>query len=113
MKLYAVLALAILNIHCGQGPQGIPGPQGSPGNIGPQGPKGQDGTQITVIQFCTGAPQYPTNFPETGLCINDKIYAVYSANDGFLTEITPGRYVSNAVGSSCSFQVLDHCVIIR
>jgi hypothetical protein len=104
-----------------QGPVGIPGETGPQGAIGPtgasgangiNGANGSNGTIITVVQFCPGVdPSYPSTFPEVGLCINNNIYAVYSANDGFLTLITPGLYESNAVGSSCTFTVGDNCEI--
>jgi Collagen triple helix repeat (20 copies) len=95
------------------GAQGPQGPQGIPGSTGAQGPAGADGTQITVVQFCPGTPSYPSTFPETGLCINGNIYAVYSKNDGFLTEIPPGLYRSNAVSSSCTFAVGANCQILN
>jgi hypothetical protein len=94
------------------GPQGAAGLQGPQGAVGPQGPQGLqgaaglNGTTITVVQFCPGVtPVYPSTFPETGLCINGTIYAVYSANDGFLTSLPNGVYDSNAIGSSCTFTV--------
>jgi hypothetical protein len=103
-------------IACGpqgpQGPVGLPGPAGSPGPQGLQGPAGLDGTQITVVQFCQGTPTYPSTFPEVGFCINSQIYAVYSANDGFLTLVPPGDYSSNAIGSTCSFTVAANCKVI-
>lgn len=96
------LALAILLLSgCGQGPQGIPGTAGT------------NGTTINPVQFCPSVtPNYPTTFPESGFCIDGNIYAVYSANDGFLTLIPPGQYVSNAIGSICTFQVLPNCVVL-
>lgn len=100
------VVLALLTNACG--PQG---PQGATGATGLQGPPGANGTQITVIQFCPGTPSYPSTFPEVGLCINEQIYAVYSANDGFLTLVTPGYYASNAIGSACNFTVLPNCVV--
>ncbi len=103
MKKFLVVALLLS--ACGQGPQGIPG------SAGPSGPPGLDGTQIKVIQFCPGITTYPSAFIETGFCVNNKIWAVYSANDGFLTEIPPGTYSSNAINSSCNFVVLPNCVI--
>jgi hypothetical protein len=85
---------------------------GQQGQSGPQGPAGANGTAITIVQFCPGVtPTYPTTFPEVGFCINDNLYAVYSANDGFLTEVTPGAYNSNAIGSACNFTVLPNCVV--
>jgi hypothetical protein len=84
-----------------QGPAGDTGPQG---NTGPQGPAGANGSTITVVQFCAGVtPSYPSTFPEIGFLINGSVYAVYSANDGFLTYLPPGVYTSNAVGSACNF----------
>jgi hypothetical protein len=88
------------------GINGLNGMDGLPGS------PGTNGTIITVEQFCPGVDSsYPSTFPEVGLCINNNIYAVYSANDGFLTLITPGLYESNAVGSSCTFTVGDNCEI--
>jgi hypothetical protein len=104
------------------GSQGIPGIQGPAGDIGPSGvngvpgangvvgPAGTPGTVITPVQFCPGTSIYPTTFLEYGLCINGVIYAVYSANDGFLVELPDGTYQSNAVGSSCDF-VVNGCEI--
>ncbi len=114
MLKYFSLIVILIFISCGrvtQGPQGLPGPGGNNGATGatgpegPQGPAGANGTVITPIQFCTGTPSYPSTFPEYGLLINGRIYAVYSANDGFLTYLPPGEYYSNAIGSSCDFTV--------
>lgn len=95
-KLFIILLL----IGCGQ-----------PGPVGPQGLPGIDATQITIVQFCPGNTNYPTTFNEIGFCINSQIYAVYSANDGFLTLVPPGNYSSNAINSSCNFVVYPNCVI--
>jgi hypothetical protein len=81
------------------------------GKDGTNGLNGAPGTKITSVQFCPGNVTYPTIFPEIGFCIEGNLYAVYSANDGFLTEIPPGQYLSNAIGSSCNFTVLPNCVI--
>lgn len=91
-----LLLCTIFLSSCGQGPQGIPGAYG---------------TTVTPVQFCPGTTTYPTTFNEVGFCIGGSLYAVYSANDGFLTLIPPGTYSSNAIGSSCSFTVLPNCVI--
>jgi len=94
------ILFSLLLTACGQGPQGIPGQPGAPG------------TTITPVQFCPNtSPSYPSTFPESAFCIDGSLYAVYSANDGFLTLIPPGTYVSNAVGSSCTFTVLPNCGI--
>jgi len=83
-------------------------------NPGPQGLSGKDGTQINIVQFCPNvSSHYPLIFPEIGFCINNKIYAVYSANDGFMAEIVPGYYWSNAIGSICNFTVKDNCEIVQ
>lgn len=99
---------AILN----NGSQGDRGPAGEQGPQGEAGQAGTDGTQINIVQFCLNSiPSYPAVFPEVGFCINNKIYAVYSANDGFLTLVPPGVYSSHAIGSSCTFTVLPNCQI--
>jgi len=89
----------------GTGPQGPQGPTGPQGATGPQGPTGADGTQITPVKFCSQTANYPTTFPEYGLCINNSLYAVYSTNGGFLALIPNGNYKSDGVGSSCNFTV--------
>lgn len=110
-----ISTILIFNLVRCQGPKGEPGavgPQGPAGVQGAVGPAGANGTAITVVQFCPGnGSQYPRMFPEVGFCINNSIYAVYSANDGFLTLIPPGTYQSNAVGSTCDFTVLDNCEV--
>lgn len=87
------------------GTNGTDGHDGATGPQGPQGPAGHDGTVITPVKFCSETASYPSTFPEYGFCINGSIYAVYSANDGFLTIIPDGTYHSNAVGSACTFTV--------
>lgn len=84
----------------------------SNGSDGVAGTDGVDGTSIAPIKFCPNdAPVYPSKFPEVGFCIDTKLYAVYSTKGGFLTEIPPGTYNSDAVGSSCTFVVLTDCRI--
>lgn len=103
-----IILLALILSACG--PQ--VGQTGAPGINGQDGKNGSDGTLVTPIQFCPGVtPIYPTTFPESGLCIEGNLYAVYSTHGGFLTLIPPGEYRSNAVGSACDFSVLDNCRI--
>lgn len=78
---------------------------------GTNGSNGTNGTVVQSIQFCPGTTVYPSNFQELGFCIGNKIYAVYSANNGFLTEIVPGAYQSNAIGNSCNFTVAVNCQV--
>ena len=99
------------------GPQGNPGVDGLPGAIGPegpqgvpglQGPAGADGTEVVAVKFCANSvPSYPTNFPEVGIKINNKIYAIYSISGGvsWLTQILPGTYVTTTTGLNCTFTV--------
>ncbi len=94
------------------GAPGATGPKGDTGDTGAQGPKGADGTVVITVQFCPGAvATYPSVFPEYGICLNNQIFAVYSANGGFLALIPPGVYSSNAIGSACNFTVAENCVI--
>lgn len=92
---------------------GVNGQDGQNGINGVNGTNGQDGTQVTPIKFCTESASYPARFPEYGLCLNDSLYAVYSANGGFLALLPEGNYSSNAIGSACSFKVKAHCQIER
>lgn len=72
-----------------------------------------NGFSFRAIQFCKAVSNYPTVFPELGFCIDHNLYAVYSANNGFLVLVPPGVYDSNAIGSSCTFTVVDNCGIIN
>lgn len=108
MKRFFIVA-CFISLSCGQ--PGSQGPQGIPGTAGPTG---ASGTLITVVQFCPNVvPTYPTIFPESGICVDGILYAVYSANDGFLTEVPPGLYTSNAIGSACTFLVSGNCKITQ
>ena len=91
-----------------QGPQGTAGTNGT---NGANGTNGTNGTVLTIVQFCPGTASYPSTFPEVGVCIANSLYAVYSANDGFLSLIPPGGYTSNGIGSSCNFTVGANCTI--
>ena len=104
-----LILCALLLSACGQGPQGIPGKDGLSAPLGPQLP---DGTPVTPVQFCPNTTTYPTTFSEVAFCINNNLYAVYSANDGFLTLIPPGTYNSNGINSTCTFQVLPNCMVL-
>jgi hypothetical protein len=75
------------------------------------GSNGSPGTVVAPVQFCPGTTTYPSTFSEIGFCINGNIYAVYSANDGFLTEVVPGYYSSDGINSSCNFTVGANCLI--
>lgn len=93
------------------GTDGTNGADGSDGATGAPGAAGTPGTVVTSVQFCPGTNSYPSTFPEIGFCIDNSLYAVYSANDGFLTELSPGAYNSNAIGSSCNFTVGPNCQV--
>lgn len=114
------------------GPIGPPGPSGVACNVTtispiPSVPTGgalircpdgsmsvlTNGSIITPINLCPGDSTYPSKFIEAGFCINDKMYAVYSANNGFLTELPPGNYSSNGINSTCSFRLSENCVVTR
>lgn len=70
------------------------------------GANGAAGTVVTPLQFCPdSSASYPSTFPEFGFKINGAIYAVYSANGGFLSLLSPGTYSSNGINSSCTFTV--------
>jgi hypothetical protein len=119
---YGGIAITINNVtqYVCNGAQGSTGPQGNagaagatgaPGNTGPQGAPGSPGTTISIIQFCSGTTTYPSAFLEIGFCIDNSIYAAYSANDGFLTLVPPGVYSSDGINASCTFTVQPNCVV--
>lgn len=93
------------------GPPGAAGVNGTNGAAGLNGTNGLDATPVTLVQLCPGTTTYPSVFVEQALCIGSKLYAVYSANNGFLVELVPGAYGSNAVGSQCNFTVSAGCVV--
>ncbi len=99
-------------LSCPNGSQlltnGAPGVQGLDGA---QGLPGTPGQVVLPLQLCPGTPSYPSTFIEVAFCINNELWAVFSVNGGFLTKLTPGTYSSNAVGSSCNFNVEPSCVI--
>lgn len=67
---------------------------------------------ITPVQFCPNTTTYPTTFSEVAFCIDNNLYAVYSENDGFLSLIPPGNYISNGINSTCTFHVLPNCIVL-
>jgi hypothetical protein len=133
LSLFALAYAAFVFVGCGaynqQGPQGIPGTNGSGCTVstigvGPgtpnggalitcattsslvlNGTNGTAGTIVAPVQFCPAATSYPGTFSEVGFCIGGNLYAVYSANDGFLSAIPNGNYTSNGINSSCNFTV--------
>lgn len=95
------------------GTTGASGATGATGATGPQGPAGTNGTIVTAVQFCPGSTSYPNEFNEVGFCIGGNIYAVYSTNDGFLSEVPPGEYSSDGVNSSCTFTIGSNCQVTQ
>jgi len=78
---------------------------------GTNGVNGANGTIVNPVRFCKSTPSsYPTVFSEVGFCINNILYSVYSANDGFLTALPNGTYNSDGINSSCSFTV-NGCIV--
>lgn len=92
-----------------QGEKGDKGDKGDTGETGAQGAagaNGADGSQITVVQLCGSCiAAYPSVFPETAICLNGSLQAVYSQNGGFLVELPNGNYSSNGINCSCTFHV--------
>lgn len=87
------------------------GTNGTNGTNGSNGAAGTPGTVIQSIQLCPGTTVYPSKFIEVVFCMNNKLYGVYSANDGFLSELPPGTYGSNGINASCSFVIGANCTI--
>lgn len=78
---------------------------------GIDGRDGEDASGVSVVVLCPGTTVYPGTFVEVGFCIDGKLYATYSANGGFSTEIPPGTYSSNGIGNSCTFTVGPNCQV--
>lgn len=94
------------------GATGATGSSGSNGQNGNDGRDGTDATPITITQFCPGNVNYPNVFPEVGLCINSKIYAVFwDRGQAFMAEVPPGAYRSTSTSLACNFTVQSNCII--
>ena len=94
--------------------QSLPGVQGAPGlpgAIGLPGTPGLDATPVKVVNLCPGASKYPQVFVESALCIDHKLYGIYSVAGGFFSLLPEGDYTSKTIGSACSFKVLPDCAI--
>jgi hypothetical protein len=110
LMMTLILLLAACNQQLGlPGKDGVDGAAGAPGS---NGINGRDGSVVTFVKFCPHTASYPTTFPEVGLCVDGELFAVYSANGGFGVKLEPGNYSSNAIGSACSFEVHDDCVVV-
>ena len=108
MKTFSLIASILFLASCGQGTQ----TQFATGATGPQGPAGGNGSTVTFVQLCPGVQtSYPSSFPEVAECVDGNLYGVYSANGGYLFEIPPGVYTSNAIGSTCTVTVGTNCQI--
>jgi hypothetical protein len=95
------------------GQNGTNGQNGADGQNGTNGQNGADAESIQVLQLCNGQPIYPSVFIEVAFKINNKLYAVYSIPGAFMTELTPGDYHSEAIGSRCNFTVNNDATITR
>lgn len=119
-KITGVIFLSLM-MACGyQGPigqqglagkDGTNGHDGAKGDTGASGHDGQNATPVTMVNLCPGVSTYPGVFVEIGICLQGKLYGVYSANGGFLTELPPGTYSSNAIGSACNLMIGANCVV--
>lgn len=103
-----LLALVCLLTACAAGPQGAPGQS----IIGPPGGRGSDSIPVVPVKLCPGDTHYPDVFVEIALCIDNTLWGVYSANDGFLVELVPGYYKSNAIGSACNLTIKENCEVV-
>lgn len=75
------------------------------GANGSNGSNGTNAVPVEFIKFCPASVPSYGNFPEYGIKVETKIYAVYSANNGFLTLLSPGTYVTASTGLNCNFTV--------
>jgi hypothetical protein len=83
------------------------------GSNGADGTDGSPGTVVTPMQFCPSSfvQSYPSTFAESGICIDNVMYGVYSANGGFLAALPPGQYSSDGINASCTFTIGANCQI--
>ncbi len=114
--IFCIIFASLFIESCAKpGPSEVNGTTGQPGVsiAGPQGIPGTPGTALTFVQFCPGFTQnYPSTFAESGFCVNGQMWAIYSANGGFLAELPPGTYSSNGINASCTFTLEANCVVV-
>lgn len=94
-----------------KGQTGDTGPMGPQGIPGLNGLNGTPGTVVAPVKFCNNDP---SRFPEYGLLISGRLFAVYwgdtpgspgTTSQAFWTEVLPGNYMSTG-GNNCSFTIL-------
>lgn len=112
---FGLIFMLISTAGCGvqkgdAGERGLPGSNGSNGVNGTNGTNGTNATPVTLVKLCPGAPSH-TVFVEYAICLQGQLYAVYSANGGFLTLLSPGSYSSAGIGSACNLTVAANCVV--
>ena len=115
IRRFILLSILLLLTSCGKVSTGAQGPAGQPGLTGAQGPTGPTGPTGTIgspIQLCSACvPSYPNVFPESVVCINNNLYGVYSANDGFLSILPPGAYSSDGINCTCTVTIEPNCIV--
>ena len=94
-----------------QGADGAAGAIGQPGSPGNDGRDGVDATPVTIVQLCPGTTTYPSVFVEIAFCVSGRLYGTYSTHGGFSTELPPGNYSSNTLGSRCNLTIHTNCVV--
>jgi hypothetical protein len=115
MKTLFTLTILLALASCGKGPSGSNGFDGLNGTQGEKGEAGKDGkngkdASTKVIKFCPNlVDSYGVAYSEQGLCIDGKVYAVYSSNKlAALVQLSNGRYVTTTPqGTNCTFTIDD------
>ena len=114
MKSFAMILVLFSLVSCGKnGQDGHNGLNGIDGINGVDGRDGKDAS-LTIIKFCPNLEDDVGNkYLEKGLCIDNKVYAVYSSNGlSALTEIPVGLYVTTSpAGKNCTFEVKSNCIV--
>jgi hypothetical protein len=87
----------------------------SNGLNGTNGVNGKDAPSVSTVQFCPSVTtNYPTTFPEYGICIDNSIYGVYwDGRNAWLALIPSGYYASTSTTAPCNFTVLTNCQVTQ
>lgn len=88
---------------------------GAPGATGETGAAGANASSVSFVKFCPNVSNnYPSTFPEYGICVNGSIFAIYwSGSTAFGSVLPAGGYSSTSINSNCSFTIVANSCAVQ